>query len=234
MVIVGLLWIQCEPAMQDKIKTLTGYEVMRDTCDSITLLKAIREVTFMFESQRYRAMQVHEMHVKFALLRQGRTLTNSQYLEKFSNTVETMEACGVTIGYSAAMVNAELAALMPPKDTISTRTEEYSDATKRAKDKYLAAAFIASADINRFGSMLETLENDCLRGDKECYPFDLNKAYDLLSNWKSDPKNISRILEDNAHDGVSFNSNRQPAQHVQPKQSAKKQRTIQQKEGSEI
>ena len=105
------------------------------------------------------------MLVKFALMKQGRTMTNSQYLERFSNHVETIEACGVPIGYSVAMVEAELAELNPPKDIASSTPDEYNEAIQGAKDKYLAAAFIAGADINRFGTMLETLENDYLRGD---------------------------------------------------------------------
>ena len=48
------------------------------------------------------------------------------------------------------------------------------------------------------------LQNDFLRGDKESYPFSLNKAYKLLVNWKNDPKNLSRILEDDYHKGISF------------------------------
>ena len=38
----SLIWLQCKPAMQDKIKILTNYKAMKDNCDSLLLLKAIR------------------------------------------------------------------------------------------------------------------------------------------------------------------------------------------------
>ena len=73
-------------------------------------------ITFKFESQRYQPLQVHEMNGKLANLKQRRYESNSQYLERFTNHVETMEACGATIGFSEAMISAELQKLNPPKD----------------------------------------------------------------------------------------------------------------------
>ena len=99
------------------------------------------------------------------------------------------------IGHSQAMVTTELSSTSPPMAPGTATLKVYLIATEAARGKYLAAAFIGGADILHFGAMLETLENDYLRGDKTCYPIDVNEAYNLLSNWKSDPKNISRILE---------------------------------------
>ena len=95
----SLIWLQCEPAMQDKVKTVSNYKTIKENCNSIALLKAIREITFSFESQRYQPLQIHELTMKFAMLKQSRDMTNSQYLEKFSNHVETMNTCGENIIY---------------------------------------------------------------------------------------------------------------------------------------
>ena len=133
-----------------------------------------------------------------------RNLTNSQYLENFTNHIETMETCQATIGYSQAMVMTELPNITPPYMSANAPPAAYMTAIERAKDKYLAAAFLAGADITRFGSMLKNLENDYLCGDRSCYPLDINEAYNRLSNWKNDPKNITRTLEDTSQDGVSF------------------------------
>ena len=115
-----------------------------------------------------------------------------------------MDACGNTIGFSEAMVNSILASRIPTLSIETATPVEYQAALDETRDKYLAAAFLAGSDINRYGSLLETLENDYLRGDKECYPNDVNKAYELITNFKSDPRNISRRLEDHSQDGLAF------------------------------
>ena len=95
-------------------------------------------------------------------------MTNSQYPENFSNHIETMDACKATMWYNKGMVMTELANKDPPLDVIEAAEEEYRDTIDKAESKYFAAAFLTCADVNRFGSMLETLQNDYLRGDKDC------------------------------------------------------------------
>ena len=151
-------------------------------------------MTFTFESQRYQALQTYELNVKFSNLKQNRFTRNSDYLEKFNNHVEAMDACNCTIGFSKAMVNTILASRKPTLSVEIATAIEYQAALDKARDKYLGAAFLAGSDINRYGSLLETLENDYLRGDKACYPNDVNKAYTLITNFKSNPRNISRRL----------------------------------------
>ena len=168
------------------------------------MLKAIREVTFKFESQRYQALQTYKLNIKFSNLTQNKFMSNSDYLEKFNNHVEAMDACDCTIGFSKSMVNIILASGQPTLSVKTATAIEYQAALDEARDKYLAAAFLAGADINRYGGLFETLENDYLRGDKACYPTDVNKAYKLITNFKSDPRNISRRLEDHSQDGLAF------------------------------
>ena len=102
------------------------------------------------------------------------------------------------------MVNTILAARQPPLSIDTATPPQYQEALDEARDKYLAAAFLFGVDVNRYISLLETLKNDYLRGDKECYPTDVNKAYELITNYKSNPRNISRRLEDHSQDGLTF------------------------------
>ena len=41
----SLVWSQCKSGLEDKLKTLQDYETLKDDCNSIALLIAIREVT---------------------------------------------------------------------------------------------------------------------------------------------------------------------------------------------
>ena len=45
----SLIWLQCEPALRGKNRILTNYDALKESYDSIGMLKAIREVTFKFE-----------------------------------------------------------------------------------------------------------------------------------------------------------------------------------------
>ena len=49
----SLIWGQCDSPLQEKLKTLAQYGDISSSCDFISLLLAIREVTFKHESQRY-------------------------------------------------------------------------------------------------------------------------------------------------------------------------------------
>ena len=97
-----------------KIKTLTQYEDISETCDSISLLLAIREVTFEHESQRYQALQALEMNRKLCTFRQRRLETLSEYLERFKNTVDKVNESNGTIGFSPTMVGAEQSTVIHP------------------------------------------------------------------------------------------------------------------------
>lgn len=75
-------------------------------------------------------------------------------------------------------------------------------ASNKAKEAYLAAAFILGSDRNRYGKMLEDMENDFTTGiDK--YPKTLVNAYNLLLHWKQNPRNLARI-PGSPSDGVAF------------------------------
>ena len=132
---------------------------------------------------------------------------NSQYLEKLSNRIETMIVCKETKGYNENMVNTELQNITSPRDILTVTNEEVQDTNDGSKGNHTVAAFITRLDIDRFGSIIETIENNYLKGDREYYPIYLNEIYKLLLNCKIDPKNISKPLEDGTQEGVSFLQN---------------------------
>ena len=62
------------------------------------------------------------------------------------------------------MIDTELAALDPPKETTTATTEEYEAAVAAAKEKYLAITFLDGTGEHQHEIMMQTLENDYLRG----------------------------------------------------------------------
>ena len=74
--------------------------------------------------------------------------------------------------------------------------------TKKAKDRYLAMCFILGADRTRYGRLIENMENSFLQG-QDTYPKTVNNAYNLIANWKQDPRNLMRAIG-SINDGITF------------------------------
>ncbi len=72
-----------------------------------------------------------------------------------------------------------------------------------SKDAYLACAFLLEADRNRYGKLIEDLENDYIQG-QDCYPKTVTAGYNLLVHWKQNPQNLMRVLGTTGGNGVAF------------------------------
>ncbi|KAL7559814.1 hypothetical protein ACA910_003978 [Epithemia clementina (nom. ined.)] len=126
--------------------------------------------------------------------------TNQEYLLQFTNVVEILDHCGARLDCDDGVIDKILAnsAADPDNPTNAERTA----AGVEARDWYLAFAFLAGADRTRYGRLLENLENDFLQG-QDRYPKTVTAAYNLLVNWKQDPRNLIR-MGGPVNDGVSF------------------------------
>jgi hypothetical protein len=74
----------------------------------------------------------------------------------------------------------------------------------QVKDRYLETAFLLGSDRTRCWKLIEDVENSYIKGQDE-YPTTPTGAYNLLINWKHDPRNGSR--GPNTNEVVSFNTN---------------------------
>ena len=86
--------------------------------------------------------------------------------------------------------------------------DEATDAQEEAAETdgtqwYLALAFLMGSDRSRFGRLLEKLENDFTAGNDN-YPKALTDAYNMLLEWKDDPRLLMRMA---GNDGISFTTN---------------------------
>ena len=118
-------------------------------------------------------------------------MTAFTYLEQFINMVDVVEAIGGNIGLHEAVLT-EVAI----KDGIDLKiiTNAQRDAlSKTAKEKYLAMSFMLGADRTRYGRLIENMENAFLQG-QDTYPKTINNAYNLIANWKQDPRNLMRAI----------------------------------------
>ncbi len=120
--------------------------------------------------------------------------------------VLTAEDSGVSVGAHPAAIQEvlNLKAVDPDNPT----TDERAMATKTARDRYFAVAFLLGADKLRYGTLVEEIENEYLRNKGNSstagtYPTTASEAYDYLCSYKKDPKNLSRLLGQNTGAGLN-------------------------------
>eukprot|EP00978_Attheya_sp_CCMP212_P038031 scaffold184587_cov28-Attheya_sp.AAC.1 len=122
-------------------------------------------------------------------------------METSQNMIDVIEHSGGTIGDEPGIVEAIATRLGLDLSNVDEAQE--LALRQAARQHYLAVAFIFNSDRNRFGRLLENLENDYLLGDDN-YPKSLTSAYNLLTNFREDQRNM---LRGSSNDGVSFNTN---------------------------
>jgi hypothetical protein len=145
-----------------RIEALGEHKKMFTEGDSIGLLIAIKALFYNYQSQKYQPLALHENMRRFYMIYQDHTMTCQAYMEKFQNTVDVLDHCGVAAGNMPGLVhmmleeeniNSDLAT----KDKIATALQE-------AQERYLTVAFLIGADRARYGKLLENMENDYAQG----------------------------------------------------------------------
>ena len=87
---------------------------------------------------------------------------------------------------------------------IDKATDAQEEAAEtEATQWYLALAFLMGSDQSWFGRLLEKLENDFTTGNDN-YPKTLTDAYNMLLEWKDNPRLLIRMAGNN---GISFATN---------------------------
>ena len=193
--IYSLVWGQCSDIMRQKLEALDGFDSISTGGNGIQLLKSIKSLTYNFQSQKYLPHSLHETTRRFYLFSQGK-LPTVIYHEQFVNMVEVIDTIKGSIGMAPGL--EEIVAKENNK-----AVADLTDAEKmEAKERYLAVAFLLGSDRARFGKLIENLENDFLQG-RDNYPKSVTGAFNILINWKQDPRNLVRSVGV-TNDGVAF------------------------------
>ncbi len=196
----SLIWGQCTDIMRQKLEALEDFDRMLAEGDGLAILLAIRDMLSNFQSQKYVPHLLHESKRRFYMCSQGRHTTTQAYLEQFKNMVDVIENSGGSLGPEPGIKQA--IAAETGTDIGNMIAEQREDLHQQAKSRYLAVAFILGSGRSRFGRLIENLENDYLQG--RCnYPTTVTSAYNLLTNCKEDPQNLTQAIGP-INNGVSF------------------------------
>ena len=196
----SVVWGQCTEAMKAKLEGMPDHERIKYQSDGIRLLKNIRTTVYQFQKQKKNAVAMHMAKRKFYTFSQKAGMSNHEYLEKFKTVLEVLESNGAEIGTDEALVDTLLGDVNLTRTSVSDSQLELI--RKRARDSYLAVAFLMGADRGRYGLLIQDLENSFTQGTDK-YPKDIVSAYHLLSNWKNNPSYLAKVVG-SVEDGVAF------------------------------
>jgi hypothetical protein len=127
-------------------------------------------------------------------------VTAATYLEQFQNLVEVATHTGASAGLHAGIV-IDIATKKQIDLTPASRDETIATHAA-AKERFLATSFLLNSDRSRYGRLIEEIENTYIQGQNR-YPPTVTAAYNLLVNWKQDPRNFMQSVGP-SNDGVSF------------------------------
>ena len=125
-------------------------------------------------------------------------MTTQVFMERFQNLIDVIEYSGGSIGIQPGIVKA--LATEKQIDVNRLTRQEKDELEKEAQGRYLAMTFTLNSDRTKYGTLIEDLENSYLHGEDR-FPKTMTNAYNLLTNWKQDMRNM---LRGPANDGVSF------------------------------
>ena len=198
----SLIYGQCTEALRAKLQALAAFDTIAAESDALRLLENIKSTMFLVQSQRYVPHGLHDAKRRFYLISQDKHTSNQSYLETFRNLVEVIEHCGGDIGTDEGLIDRRLTNSNPPLTRMTATDAQLEAAERYCKEAYLACAFLLGSDRNRYGKLLEDLENDFTQGSDR-YPKTVVDAYNLLMYWKQNPRNLVRILG-GGNDGIAF------------------------------
>jgi hypothetical protein len=178
-------WAQCSNAMQAKIKSLKGFDTFDEERNFLTLIQAIKGVSYKFEAQRYPPLALFEAKLAFYRYQQHRTLSNADYLERFKALYTVIFHYGGSIGEDPMLVRDE-ARRDNVRDhaTLKPTDAAYIARVPASRNRFLAFAFLQGSDKSRFGELVIELENQHTYGNDN-FPPNLTMAYNLLINYRS-------------------------------------------------
>eukprot|EP00957_Ditylum_brightwellii_P077423 5882387-Ditylum_brightwellii.AAC.1 len=119
---------------------------------------------------------------KLFCFKQGPSMSNSIYLEKFSELIEIVKHLGTRLGEEDAKLIPILTLIA--HDPLNPTDAEMRKARKIASERYYAVMFLLHSDRKRYGGLVADHANDHTHGKDE-YPMTMTNAYKYLVNFQA-------------------------------------------------
>jgi hypothetical protein len=194
--IYAIVWGQCSPMIQSKLKSLDHYSTKSIECDCIWLLKEIQGITHRFEGTRNIFISLDDAWCNYYSYKQGPNQSLHEYLKDYRSLVQVLEHYGAAIGSEGPYLDSLREQVRA--ETYAVTEEEYkANKITAAKQQTIAIVFLKRANKRRYGGLWTELENNFTCG-QDHYPPDLTNAYNLLLNYKAAPMQQRQPRRDNS------------------------------------
>jgi hypothetical protein len=157
------------------------YDSFSDTFDVVPLIKAIKVLTYQFESQRYHSQALHKAVRRSYKFYQTKDMSNAMLLENFQTLISVVKDYGGEIGVDPSGAKKEL--VEEGKDVENASEDSKCKAMAKAKNRYLDVDMPTAADFTRYSRFLNDLDNDYTEGNDN-YPRMITDAYNLIINYR--------------------------------------------------
>jgi hypothetical protein len=154
----SLIWGQCTELLRAKLQAKDGHDQMTTECDTIELLKSIKDCVFKFSDQKKAAHSLHEALRKFHNGHQERSSNAQDHHQRFKNHVEVAEHCGGSLGKHQGLIDKKLEER--GLSIVTCSIDEHREAITDSREECLACAFLLGSDWKRCGKLIEDSEND--------------------------------------------------------------------------
>ena len=88
--VYAIVWGKCTDIMQQKLEASDEYNEVWESGDGLRLLSMIKDITYVFQTQKYTGQSAFEAKKKFMNHVQGRTMTVKEHLTSFNNLVDVI------------------------------------------------------------------------------------------------------------------------------------------------
>ena len=180
-----LIWGQCSKLMCQRLQALDDFKAQQMAGDSIGLLKAIKQISFNFESQNHGTDALIDALDQFHTFRQLPSMSTQAYFDGFTNIIEVVTYCGGTVGQYKSQL--KLLANERGQDLLTISDADVKILQNDSHERFLAVKFLKGSDERRFGALVNDIKNAHLHGTNH-YPNTVTGAFGLLTSWISNTK----------------------------------------------
>ena len=103
----SIIWGQSSLAMRAKVRTIQGYDIMRDQQNSIMLMQEIKKICYNFQEKNYVPASIHTVLDRFINCKQKEDMSDQKYLDQFNDAVRTLKSYNIMINVADLIVKQE-------------------------------------------------------------------------------------------------------------------------------
>jgi hypothetical protein len=156
----AIVWGQCSPTVQDRVKASANYETINNNLDLIGLLGLIRTSMYTGATSKDKVHSLIDATQKFHAFKQGSRMENATYLRTFQSHVEAINLLDGDFGVHQALIITRMIDDGEDPDD----QEEWVTTKNALKEEVMAKYFLLKSDPKRLGPLIASIQNDFISG----------------------------------------------------------------------